>query len=201
MVEIREKLVSLWARVINREIVQTNFWFLKNSSWIDIDVIGIEPSTNVISLYNVKSNINTNTISHKPEAIATNFSNTIEAINNGFNNDFLFKVYFIFESADLFKKRNKDIKSTEEWLKAIEIQREDYRKELEKELKDKNIGQIKTVELKSIHECIKEIINETKIPTTTGGHCFKFENQYFYPYHKISEFKILDIFTDYNIKD
>ncbi len=199
MVESREKLVSLWAKVINREIVQTNFWFLKNSSWIDIDVIGIEPSTKEISLYNVKSNINNGIISHKPAAIATNFSNTIEAINNGFSNDFLFKVYFIFESADLFKKRNK---TTEEWLIAIEIKREDYRKELEKELKAKNIGQIKTVELKSIHECIKEIINETeKTPTTTGGHCFKFENQYFYPYHEISEFKILDIFADYNIKD
>ena len=77
MKEIRESLVSLWAKILNKEITQTNFWFLKKSSWVDIDVIGIKPGDNEISLYNVKANLNTSTEAHTPKRIAENFRETI----------------------------------------------------------------------------------------------------------------------------
>lgn len=203
MIDVRESLVSLWAKVIRKEIVQTNFWFLKNSTWKDMDVIGIKPGTNEFSLYNVKSNINTGTPSHLADKIADNFSDAINIFNKAFNSDFLFNVYLIFEFADLFSTKKMKSISPKEWLKEIEPERNKYRDDLEKELKSKSSGNIKGVSLKSIHECLEDIINNTRsTPTTTKTHCFEFFNQtYVYPYYKISEFKVLDIITNYKIND
>ncbi len=200
MKEIRESLVSLWAKILNKEITQTNFWFLKKSSWVDIDVIGIKPGDNEISLYNVKANLNTSTEAHTPKRIAENFRETIYALNKAYNKEFNYNLYLIFESANLFGIRRK--KTTFEWLETIKDNQQTYKEELMAELDSNEVKNINNLIVKSLYMCIQEIISRViRSPTKTGSHCFKFKNEiYVYPFHKIPELKILDIYTDYHPK-
>jgi len=48
--DINENIVNLWDKIVNQEIAETNFWSLKKSSWIDIDIIGTKPRRDIISL-------------------------------------------------------------------------------------------------------------------------------------------------------
>lgn len=187
MKEAREKLVYLWAQIINKEIVQSNFWYLKGSSWKDIDLIGINPKNKNISLYNVKSNLNTGIEAHNPEKIVINFIDTIKILNNGFQTAFDYKLYLIYENADRFKK------------KSYNDDKEGYYNDVIKELTSNNL--LFEFSLKPLKECVSELIDTIAVsPTTTKTHCYKFNDQYFYPFHKINELKILEIYTNYNLK-
>lgn len=198
MVEVREKLVSLWAKIINREIVQENFWFSKKISnklvWKDIDVIGINPVNSYISLYNVKANINTpernKPHQHDPDKIAINFIDTIEALDIGFNHSFKYKLYLVYEGADRFRKRT------------YEKDKEAYYNDVVNELNNNKI--YFKFNLKELKEYVSElVIAVTSSPRRkgTGIHCYKFANyRYFYPFHKIKELKIIDIYSNYSLK-
>ncbi len=201
MEDVREIIVSLWANVINREITRIGYWFLKDSSWKDIDIVGIKPGSSIISLYNVKSNLNTDSKKnrrHSPEEIAINFTDAITTLNNGYDRDFKYNLYLIFESADRLGSRT-GCKNTQEYLEKIKEKSEAYRNDIQVELHKKNIN-TNNFTLKSLFECVKEIkLNVKKSPTGTGGHCFELKNGIFVnPFHKIPVLKILDIYTDYN---
>jgi len=200
MKEIREGLVNLWAKILNKEITQMNFWFLKKSSWVDMDVIGIKPGDNEISLYNVKANLNTSTEGHTPKKIAENFRETIYALNKAYNKEFKYNLFLIFESANLFGNRGK--KTTLEWLEKIKDKQQIYKEEIMAELVSNGVKNINDLIVKSLYICVQEIISRViRSPTKIGSHCFKFKNEiYVYPFHKIPELKILDIYTDYHPK-
>ena len=192
MKDVREGYVSLWARIINREITQIDYDFFKKetSTWIDIDVIGIKPGSESISLYNVKSNINQSTKNHDPETIAKNFKEAITVLNSGYNKELKYDLYLIYESADRFTKTKAEERKTE------------YVEKLLSELEEYKIKNIKKLIVKSISECLSEIINSiTKSPTKKGkgSHCFNLENNVcVYPFYKIRELQFLDIYTNYN---
>ncbi len=194
MQEARESLVNLWAKIINKEIAQMNFWFLKKSSWVDIDVIGMKPGDKEISLYNVKANLR-----DTPKKIAENFKETISALNGAYNKELEYNLYLIFESADLFSKRNK--KTTQEWLETIKDKQQVYKEEIMVELDNSKAKNINNMIVKSLYTCVQEIISRVIQSKEKGTHCFKFNNEiHVYPFHKIPEFKILDIYTDYQLK-
>jgi len=202
MEDVREIIVSLWANVINHEITRIGYWFLKDSSWKDVDVIGMEPGSTIISLYNVKSNLNTDSKKNKrnsPEEIAVNFVDAITTLNNGYERDFKYNLYLIFESADRLGSR-KGCKSTQEYLEKIKEKREIYRTNILTELNNRVCG-INKFTIKSLYNCIKDIKSSVKkSPTSTGGHCFELKNGIFvYPIHKIPTLKLLDIYADYKI--
>jgi hypothetical protein len=202
MEEAREYIVKLWANIIRREITEVNFWFQKNSSWKDIDVIGIKPGENFISLYNVKSNLNTDSKSstaHSPESIAHNFIDAMEALNLEFNRDFNFKLFLIFESADRLGTRKTP---TTVWLREIHENLVQYYKDIEAELKKKSPKSIIDFNIKSIHKCVKEINNRVISLGKNKVHCFKFENEIkVYPFHKIPLLKFMEIYSDYDFKN
>ena len=198
MKDVRENFVNLWARIINREITQLNFWFLvqkitkkgnKKNIWTDMDVIGIKPGGDYISLYNVKGNLN-NTPKYTPKIIAKNFIETIDLLNNAYNKNFNYNLYLIYESADRFRK------------KTIKEDKENYEKVLLAELNKSENIKINQLILKDLYSCIQEIINDIeKTPATTGSNSFKFENEtYVYPLNKIQELKFLSIYTHYKPK-
>jgi hypothetical protein len=192
MKDVREGYVSLWARIVNREITQIDYDFFKKdtSSWVDIDVIGIKPGSESISLYNVKSNINTNQKNADPEIIAKNFRETITVLNRGYSREFIYNLYLIYESADRFTKTKAEERKTE------------YIEKILSELKLLKVRNVKKLVVKSISECLIEIINSiAKSPAKKGSHCFNLENNIcVYPFHKIRELQFLDIYTNYNPK-
>lgn len=203
MEDIRESIVKLWARIINQEIAQSNFWFLKESSWKDMDIIGIKPGNEIISLYNVKANLNTDSKKrkgHTPEEIARNFIDTINFLNKGYNKNLEYNLYLIFESADRLESR-RGYKTTKKWLEKIKDKQEDYKEEIMTVLINNEIKQINQLIVRSLYSCIEEIISKVrKSPTTTKTHCFEFENEQFvYPFHKIPLLKFLDIYSDYSL--
>lgn len=202
MQDIRENIVNLWAKVVNQEIAQTNFWFFKKSSWKDMDIIGIKPGRDIISLYNVKSNLNTDSKKSKtysPEKIAENYIDSIYALNKAYNNNFRYNLYLIFESADRLGSRIGKI--TIEWLDEIKENKEKYKNEIMNVLINNGVKLIEKLVVKSLYKCVFEIKNKIKSsPAGLGTHCFEFENGIFvYPFHKISMLKFLDIYTDYNL--
>ncbi len=200
MEDVRESIVKLWARIINQEIAQSNFWFLKGSSWKDMDIIGIKPGNEIISLYNVKANLNTDSKKskgHTPEKIAGNFIDTINVLNKAYNNNFKYNLYLIFESADRLGSRS-GYKTTKEWLEKIKDKQEDYKEEIMTVLINNEIKQINLLILMSLYSCVKEIIS--KVSNKKKSHSFEFENEQFvYPFHKIPLLKFLDIYLDYNL--
>lgn len=192
MKDVREGYVSLWARIVNREITQIDYDFFKKetSRWVDIDVIGVKPGSESISLYNVKSNINSNTKSADPKTIAKNFREAIAVLNSGYSRDFIYNLYLIYESADRFPKTKTEERKTE------------YIEKILSELELLEIRNVKEFVVKSISECLIEIINSiAKSPAEKGSHCFNLDNNvYIYPFHEIRELKFLDIYTNYNPK-
>ncbi len=200
MEEAREGIVKLWANIIRREITQVNFWFQKNSSWKDIDVIGIKPGENYISLYNVKSNLNTDSKSskaHSPESIAINFLDTMEILNKIFTKDFKFKLFLIFESADRLGSRSTP---TTDWLRDIDENLVQYYEDIKIELKRKGPKFVVDFKIKSIFECVKEIKNSVISLGKTKVCCFKFENDInVYPFHKNPLLKFMEIYSDYKL--
>ena len=89
-----------------------DFFKKETSRWVDIDVIGIKPGSESISLYNVKSNINTKTENTDPKTIAKNFKETITVLNSGYNKEFIYNLYLIYESADRFPKTKAEERKT-----------------------------------------------------------------------------------------
>jgi hypothetical protein len=192
MKDVREGYVSLWARIVNREITQIDYDFFKKetSRWVDIDVIGIKPGSERISLYNVKSNINNSTKNTDPETIAKNFRETITVLNAGYSKELTYDLYLIYESADRFLKTKTEERKAE------------YIEKLLSELERLEVRNIKKLVVKSISECLIEIINSvTNSPAKKGSHCFNLDNNVcVYPFHKIRELQFLDIYTNYNPK-
>jgi len=192
MKDVREGYVSLWARIVNREITQIDYDFFKKetSRWVDIDVIGIKPGSESISLYNVKSNINTNQKNTDPETIAKNFRETITVLNSGYNREFIYNLYLIYESADRFPETKAEERKTE------------YIEKILSELELLKVRNVKKFVVKSISECLIEIINSiAKSPSKKGSHCFNLDNnECVYPFYKIRELQFLDIYTNYNPK-
>ena len=162
--DIRENFVKIWAQIINREIVQTNFWFLVQkiskkgntiSSWVDIDVVGSLPGSNNISLYNVKSNLNTGNGGEAPEKIANNFIKAIEIMNKSFGVNHKYNLYLIYENANRFGNRRHGGTITE-FREKIKEKKEEYKKEIELNLVKNGVKEINQLIIQDLHQCIQD---------------------------------------------
>ena len=208
--DVRENFVKLWAQIIKKEIVQTNFWFFvqyltesgkKRSNWVDIDVVGSIPGSNTISLYNVKSNLNTGKGGETPEKISDNFYKGIKILNKSFDENLKYNLYLIYENADRFGKR--DNFTILEFRERIKEKKEAYKKEILNNLIKKGIKEINYLIVQDLHQCIQDLIHKkTQSPTGPGSYCYQFnDNVYVYPFSKIPELQFLNIYKDYDFEE
>lgn len=145
----------------------------------------------------MKSNLNTDSkdsTAHSPQAIASNFIDSMEAINLAFGNIFKYNLFLVFESADRLGTRKMP---TMEWLGDIQEKLTQYREDIRRELEKNNQSSINEFNVKSIFECTREIIDKVILPGSKKVRCFKFNNEVkVYPFHKNSLLKFLEIFSD-----